>query len=91
MVALISALAAGVLIFLRFSPGIALVSVLFGYTLFVVYADVRSRMWMKDPENAKALAEGRQPGRAVRTERLIASVVIPALALILATLISTVV
>lgn len=92
MLALISALAAGVFIFLRLSsPGIALVSVLLGYTLFVVYAYFRSRMWMKDPENAKALTEGRQPSRAVRIERLIASIVIPALsALILAALISTV-
>jgi len=93
MLALISAFAAGILIFLRLSsPGIALVSVLLGYTAFVVYAYFRSRMWMKDPEDAKALAEGRQPSRAVRIERLIASVVIPVLsALILAALISAVV
>ena len=93
MLALISALAAGVLIFFRLSsPGIALVSVLLGYTLFVVYAYFRSRIWMKDPDNAKALAEGRQPSRAVRIERLIASVIIPALsALIMAKIISMIV
>jgi hypothetical protein len=81
MLALISALAAGLIIFLRpgYGPGFALVSVLIGYSAFVAYAYYRSRMWMKDPENSMAVAEGRQPRRAVRIERTIAALAIPAM------------
>ncbi|MFZ1110428.1 MAG: hypothetical protein WAN43_19030 [Rhodomicrobium sp.] len=87
MLALISALTAGLLIFLRSGPGFALVSVLLGYSAFVAYAYFRSRMWMKDPENSLAFAEGREPRRAVRIERTIASLTIPALAAFAASLI----
>jgi hypothetical protein len=79
MLALISALAGGLIVFLRFGPGFALVSVMLGYTAFVAYAFVRSRMWMRDPENSKAFAEGQEPRRAVRIERMIAALTIPAL------------
>jgi hypothetical protein len=80
MLALISALAAGMLIFLRAGPGIALASVLCGYAAFFAYAYFRSRMWMKDPENSTALAEGREPKRAVRIERALAAIFVPAAA-----------
>ncbi len=79
MLALFSALAAGLAVFLGTGlPGVALVSVLFGYSAFVAYALIRSRMWMKDPENSMAFSEGREPRRAVRIERMVAALVIPA-------------
>jgi hypothetical protein len=87
MLALISALTAGLIIFLRSGPGFALVSVLLGYSAFVAYAYFRSRMWMKDPENSMAFAEGREPRRAVRIERMIAALTIPALVAFAASLI----
>jgi hypothetical protein len=79
MLALISALTGGLVVFLRFGPGFALVSVLAGYTAFVFYALIRSRMWIRDPENSMAFAEGGEPRRAVRVERMIASLTIPPL------------
>ncbi len=87
MLALISALAAGLFIFLRFGPGFALVSVLLGYSAFIAYAYFRSRMWMKDPENSMAFAEGQEPRRAVRIERMVAAIVIPALVAVAVSLI----
>ena len=79
MLALITALIAGMAIFLRAGLLLATVSVLCGYAAFVAYAYFRSRMWMNDPANAAALAEGRQPGRAIRIERAFAAVLLPAL------------
>jgi len=88
MLALISALAAGLVIFLRTGlPGVVIVSILFGYSAFVAYAFVRSRMWMRDPENSMAFAEGSEPRRAVRIERMIAAITIPAICAIAASLI----
>jgi hypothetical protein len=85
MLALISALTAGLVIFLRTGlPGVVIVSILFGYTAFVAYALIRSRMWMRDPENSMAFAEGREPRRAVRIERMIAAIAIPAVSAIAA-------
>jgi hypothetical protein len=54
------------------------VSVLVGYSAFLAYAYFRFRMWMKDPENSTAFAAGREP-RAIKVERIIAGLTIPAL------------
>ncbi len=77
MLALISALLAGLYIFLWAGLPIAMISVICGYSAFVAYAFIRSRMWMKDPANMSSLEAGHQPSRAIRIERIFASILIP--------------
>ncbi len=77
MLAVITTVIAGGLIFLRAGFLVATVSVFCGYAAFVAYAYVRSRMWMKDPAMEEALAAGRAPKRAIRIERTVASILIP--------------
>ena len=79
MLALITTLLAGFVIFLRSGLVVATASIFCAYAAFAAYAYFRSRMWMKDPAVAAAIAEGRQPGRAITIERTIAAIVVPAI------------
>ncbi len=78
MLALITTLLAGMLVFVRSGLVVATASVFCAYAAFGAYAYFRSQMWMKDPAVAAAIAEGRQPGRAIRIERTVAAIVVPA-------------
>ena len=78
MLALIVTLLAGMLVFVKSGLVVATASIFCAYAAFAAYAYIRFRMWMKDPAVAAAIAEGRQPGRAIKIERTIAAVVIPA-------------
>ncbi len=77
MLALITTLLAGFLVFLRSGFLIGTASIFCAYAAFVAYAYFRSRMWMKDPAVAAAVEEGRQPPRAIRIERIVAAIVVP--------------
>ena len=77
MLALITTLLAGMLVFVRSGLVVATASIFCAYAAFAAYAYFRSRMWMKDPAVAAAIAEGRQPGRAITIERTIAAIVVP--------------
>jgi hypothetical protein len=78
MLALITTLLAGLVVFVRSGLIVATASIFCAYAAFAAYAYFRSRMWMKDPAVAAAIAEGRQPERAIMIERTIAAIVIPA-------------
>jgi fumarate reductase subunit C len=78
MLALITTLLAGFIVFLRSGLVVATASIFLAYAAFAAYAYFRSRMWMKDPAVAAAIAEGRQPSRAIMIERTVAAIVIPA-------------
>ena len=77
MLAIITTVIAGGLIFFRAGFLVATISVFCGYAAFVAYAYLRSRMWMNDPSVAEALAAGRAPKRAIRIERTAAALLIP--------------
>ena len=77
MIALITTVLAGTLIFLRSGFLVGAASVICAYAAFIAYAYFRSRMWMKDPAVEAAIAEGRQPPRAIRIERIVAAIVVP--------------
>ena len=77
MLALIVTLLAGFVVFLRSGLVVATVSIFCAYAAFAAYAYFRSQMWMKDPATAAAIAEGRQPRRTIRIERIVAAIVIP--------------
>jgi hypothetical protein len=79
MLALITTLLAGFIVFVRSGLVVATASIFCAYAAFVAYAYFRSRMWMKDPAVAAAIAEGRQLGRAITIERTISAIVIPAI------------
>jgi hypothetical protein len=78
MLALITTLLAGFVVFVRSGLVVATASIFCAYAAFVAYAYFRSRMWMKDPTVAAAISEGRQPSRAIMIERTVAAIVIPA-------------
>jgi len=77
MLALITTLLAGMLVFVMSGLVVATASIFCAYAAFAAYAYFRSRMWMKDPATAAAIAEGRQPHRAIRIERIVAAIVVP--------------
>jgi hypothetical protein len=77
MLALITTLSAGFVVFLRSGLVVATASIFCAYAAFVAYAYFRSRMWMKDPAVAAAIADGRPLGRAITIERTISAIVIP--------------
>ena len=77
MLALITTLLAGMLVFVRSGLVVATASIFCAYAAFIAYAYFRSRIWMKDPAVAAAIAEGRQPGRAIVIERTVAAIVVP--------------
>ena len=79
MLALITTLLAGFLVFLRSGLVVATASIFCAYAAFAAYAYFRSQMWMKGPAVAAAIAEGRQPARAISIERTIAAVAVPAI------------
>ena len=77
MLALITTLVAGLWVFMRSGLIPATASIFCGYAAFAAYAYFRSQMWMKDPAVAAAIAEGREPNRAIRIERTVAAILIP--------------
>ncbi len=77
MLALIITLLAGFVVFIRSGLVVATASIFCGYAAFAAYAYFRSRMWMKDPAVAAAIAEGRRPSRAIMIERIVAAIVVP--------------
>ena len=77
MLALITTLLAGFLVILRAGFVVGTVSIFCAAAAFAAYAYVRSRMWMKDPAVAAAIAEGKSPGRAIMIERTLAAIAIP--------------
>lgn len=77
MLAIIVTLIAGALIFLRAGFLVATAAVFLGYAAFIAYAYVRSRMWMKDPAIAEAVAAGQELPRTVRIERTVSAILIP--------------
>ncbi len=77
MLALITTLAVGILVFLRAGFVVGTASVFCAYAAFVAYAYIRSRMWMKDPAVSAAIEDGRQVPRAIRIERIVAAIVVP--------------
>ena len=77
MLALITTLLAGFIVFLRAGYLAGTASIFCAAAAFAAYAYVRSRMWMKDPAVAAAIAEGKSPGRAIMIERTLAAIVIP--------------
>ena len=79
MLPLITTLLTGFLVFLRSGLVVATASIFCAYAAFAAYAYFRSQMWMKDPATAAAIAEGRQPSRAIRIERTVAAIVVPSI------------
>ncbi len=77
MLALITTLLAGFVVFLRSGLVVATASIFCAYAAFAAYAYFRSRMWMKDPAVAAAISEGRHPGRAIMIERTVAAILVP--------------
>lgn len=77
MLALMTTLLAGLLVFVRSGLIVATASIFCAFAAFAAYAYVRSRMWMKDPAVAEAIAAGKSPGRAIMIERTLAAIVIP--------------
>lgn len=77
MLAIISALLAGIFIFSKSGLLIATISAVCGYAGFVAYAYVRSGMLVNDPINMLSLAAGHQPSGAIRVERFVAAILVP--------------
>jgi len=78
MLAILSAILAGVFVFFKSGFVIAAISAVSGYVAFVAYAYVRSGITVaKDPVNMLAIAAGLPPSGPIRVERFITAIVLP--------------
>jgi len=78
MLAILSAVLAGAFVYSKSGFVIAAISAACGYAAFVAYAYVRSGITVKDPIHRLSLAAGRPPNGAIRIERLVAAILVPA-------------
>lgn len=78
MLVILSALLAGAFVFSKSGFVTAAISAVCGYAAFVAYAYVRSGITVRDPIHRLSLAVGHPPNGAIRIERFVAAILVPA-------------
>lgn len=79
MLAILSALVGGVFVFSEAGFVAAAICAVIGYAVFVAYAYIRSGATVKNPVNRFHLMLGQAPpGAAIRLERFVSMILIPA-------------
>jgi hypothetical protein len=78
MLAILSALSMGALVYSKSDLATAAIAALCGYAVFVAYAWIRSSITARDPIHTLSLAAGQSPTGPIQIERFFAALLIPA-------------